>query len=63
MPSYQKLCAEFYDLDEPTAPPDARAYYRAYAQRSGGRILEPIDQPYGNGTPGAGAFVYECRKR
>jgi hypothetical protein len=42
MSSYGKLCTEFYDLDKPSPPPEALAFYRAYAQRSGGRMLEPM---------------------
>ena len=42
MSSYRKLCTEFYDLDKPGPPPEALAFYRAYAQRASGSILEPM---------------------
>jgi len=40
--SYRKLCTEFYDTDKPTAPPDALAFYRRYAEEANGPILEPM---------------------
>lgn len=40
--SYGKLCAEFYDIDKPNAPPDALEFYLAYARRAVGPILEPM---------------------
>lgn len=42
MGSYGKLCTAYYDLDKPSAPPDALAFYRAEAARAGGRVLEPM---------------------
>ena len=42
MSSYGKLCAEFYDIDKPEAPPDAFDFYLAEAKRAGGAILEPM---------------------
>lgn len=39
---YGPLCAEFYDLDKPSAPADALAYYLERARRCGGAILEPM---------------------
>ena len=40
--SYRKLCTEFYDTDKPTAPADALAFYRRYAEEADGPILEPM---------------------
>ena len=42
MNSYRKLCTEFYDIDKPNAPANAFAFYRAYVQKAGGPILEPM---------------------
>lgn len=42
MNSYRKLCTEFYDIDKPTAPEDAFAFYLPYAQQANGPILEPM---------------------
>jgi len=42
MAAYGRLCVEFYDLDKPTAPPEALAFYLAHARRCGGRVLEPM---------------------
>jgi SAM-dependent methyltransferase len=42
MRSYKKLCTEFYDLDKPTAPPDAFDFYLQHARRAAGPILEPM---------------------
>jgi len=42
MNAYGSLCAEFYDLDKPSAPVDALAFYVDRARKSGGRVLEPM---------------------
>ncbi len=42
MNAYQKLSAEFYDIDKPTAQPEALEFYLDYARRSVGPILEPM---------------------
>lgn len=42
MTLYGKLCAEFYDLDKPEAPPDALEYYLGQAAQAHGPILEPM---------------------
>ncbi|HEY3496124.1 MAG TPA: class I SAM-dependent methyltransferase [Polyangiaceae bacterium] len=42
MARYGKLCAEFYDLDHPEAPPDALEFYREFARRAVGPVLEPM---------------------
>lgn len=41
-PFYGELCAEFYDLDKPEAPPDALEYYLGQAALAPGPILEPM---------------------
>jgi hypothetical protein len=40
--TYQGLCTHYYDLDKPLAPADAMAFYRHYAQKAHGAILEPM---------------------
>lgn len=55
MDAYRRLCTEFYDLDKPTAPADALAFYFAYAERSAGPILEPMC--------GSGRFLVPMRER
>jgi SAM-dependent methyltransferase len=40
--SYKTLCAEYYDLDKPTAPEDAWRYYLALAKGCKGEVLEPM---------------------
>jgi len=42
MTRYGRLCTEFYDIDKPEAPPDAFDFFRAFAKRAGGPILEPM---------------------
>lgn len=39
---YKTLCTEYYELDKPTTPEDARLRYLHYAQESHGPILEPM---------------------
>jgi len=39
---YKNLCTEFYDLDKPSAPHDALAYYLNHAKKAKGPILEPM---------------------
>lgn len=39
---YGPLCTEFYDLDKPSAPADAVAYYLERARLCGGAVLEPM---------------------
>jgi SAM-dependent methyltransferase len=38
--SYMQLCTEFYDLDKPSAPPDALAFYWQLYEAQGGPALE-----------------------
>lgn len=40
--AYQKLCAEFYELDKPHVQPDALLYYLEKAAEAHGPILEPM---------------------
>ena len=40
--TYLSLCTEVYDLSKPNPPEDAYAFYRDYAMRANGRILEPM---------------------
>jgi len=42
MGSYGKLCTAYYDLDKPSAPSDALAFYQAKAAQSSGPVLEPM---------------------
>jgi SAM-dependent methyltransferase len=42
MAAYRRLCTEFYDLDKPSAPAEALAFYTGRARRADGRILEPM---------------------
>lgn len=42
MAAYGSLCSQFYDLDKPTAPTMALAYYLERARQARGRILEPM---------------------
>jgi SAM-dependent methyltransferase len=42
MAAYGSLCTEFYDLDKPSAPADALAFYVERARKARGRILEPM---------------------
>lgn len=40
--TYLSLCTEVYDLSKPNPPEDAYAFYRDYAMRANGLILEPM---------------------
>jgi len=40
--TYLSLCTEVYDLSKPNAPEDAYAFYRDYAIKANGPILEPM---------------------
>ena len=40
--TYLSLCTEVYDLSKPNPPEDAYAFYRDYALRANGPILEPM---------------------
>jgi SAM-dependent methyltransferase len=40
--TYLSLCTEVYDLSKPNPPEDAYAFYRDYAMRANGPILEPM---------------------
>ncbi|MDF3047209.1 MAG: hypothetical protein K0R73_327 [Candidatus Midichloriaceae bacterium] len=40
--TYLSLCAEVYDLSKPNPPEDACAFYRNYAIKANGPILEPM---------------------
>jgi hypothetical protein len=42
MAAYGSLCTEFYDLDKPSAPSEALAFYVERARNAGGRALEPM---------------------
>jgi ubiquinone/menaquinone biosynthesis C-methylase UbiE len=42
MNSYKTLCTEFYDLDKPSVPADALAFYLRYVEKANGPILEPM---------------------
>lgn len=42
MKTYQNLCAQYYDLDKPDAPPDALEFYLEYAKNASGPIFEPM---------------------
>jgi SAM-dependent methyltransferase len=42
MSQYGKLSTEFYELDKPTAPPDAFDFYEAFAHEALGPIHEPM---------------------
>ena len=40
--TYLSLCTEVYDLSKPNPPEDAYAFYRDYALKANGHILEPM---------------------
>ena len=40
--TYLSLCTEVYDLSKPNPPEDAYAFYRDYAMKANGLILEPM---------------------
>lgn len=40
--TYLSLCTEVYDLSKPNPPEDAYAFYRDYAMKANGPILEPM---------------------
>jgi hypothetical protein len=40
--SYGRLCTEYYDIDKPSAPAEALAFYLHYARLATGPILEPM---------------------
>lgn len=40
--TYLSLCTEYYDLDKPSPPEDALAFYSEYAKSVSGPILEPM---------------------
>lgn len=42
MTAYGSLCTEFYDLDKPSAPAEALAFYVERARKADGRVLEPM---------------------
>ncbi|HEY7089446.1 MAG TPA: class I SAM-dependent methyltransferase, partial [Tepidisphaeraceae bacterium] len=42
MNAFNKLCTEFYDIDKPTAPPDALEFYLRFARECSQPILEPM---------------------
>ena len=54
MPSYGRLCTEFYDSDKPNAPGAALTFYTDRAREAGGRILEPMC--------GSGRFLLPMRQ-
>ncbi len=43
--TYLSLCTEVYDLSKLNPPEDAYAFYRDYAMRANGPILEPMCGP------------------
>lgn len=40
--TYLSLCSEVYELSKPNPPEDAYAFYRDYAMKANGPILEPM---------------------
>ncbi len=40
--TYLSLCTEVYDLSKPNPPEDAYAFYRDYALKANGPVLEPM---------------------
>ena len=42
MHTYGKLCTQFYDLDKPTAPPEALAFHLKHARQANGAVLEAM---------------------
>ena len=40
--TYLSLCTQYYDLDESDSPDGAFAFYLQYANRIGGKVLEPM---------------------
>ncbi len=42
METYNHLCAQFYELDKPTAPAAALSFYLEYAKNADGPIFEPM---------------------
>jgi len=40
--TYLSLCTEIYELNRPHPPEDAYAFYRDYAKKANGFILEPM---------------------
>ncbi len=40
--TYLSLCTEVYDLSKPNPPEDAYAFYRDYAMKANGPVLEPM---------------------
>jgi hypothetical protein len=55
MNSYKKLCAEFYDIDKPSAPNDALNFFLHYAEKANSPILEPMS--------GSGRFLIPLLER
>ncbi|WP_150465606.1 class I SAM-dependent methyltransferase [Francisella sp. SYW-2] len=40
--TYLDLCTQVYEISKPTAPEDAFAFYKSYADEASGAILEPM---------------------
>lgn len=40
--AYKNLCAQYYEITKPHAPPEALAWYLQYAAQAHGPILEPM---------------------
>ena len=40
--TYLDLCTQVYEISKPTAPEDALAFYKSYADEASGAILEPM---------------------
>ena len=40
--TYLDLCTQVYEISKPTAPEDALAFYKSYADETSGAILEPM---------------------
>jgi len=40
--TYLTLCAQVYEISKPTAPEDALAFYKSYANEASSAILEPM---------------------
>lgn len=40
--TYLDLCTQVYEISKPTAPEDALAFYKSYADKANGAMLEPM---------------------
>jgi len=46
--TYLNLCTQVYDLSKPHPPEDVYAFYRSYAAKVKGPILEPMERLLNN---------------